>query len=221
MNSNLKNFLQKLKTYGEKTNVPNITEANAQFLHFLVRQKKPTSLLEIGTANGYSTIWFADALKPFNGTITTLERSSPTYQEAIKNFDRAGFSEDIYPLYGDAKIILKHWKEDIQTIDSPTQLPKGPQYLESNGLLYKKSIQHIPDTFDIIFLDAQKNQYHVFWELIQPRIHARTLIIVDDIGKFSEKTDDFLNTIEHSKDFDHVILPIDGDDGIMLLQKKP
>ena len=56
-------FLNKLKTYGEENNIPNISLDNARFLRELIRNNNTKHLLEIGSANGYSTIHFADELE--------------------------------------------------------------------------------------------------------------------------------------------------------------
>ena len=79
-------FLRKLKIESEADDVPNVTKNNAEFLHFLTRLKKAKSILEIGTANGYSTIWFADAVEEFDGHVTTIDHSTPSRAWALENF---------------------------------------------------------------------------------------------------------------------------------------
>jgi predicted O-methyltransferase YrrM len=65
-----------------------------RLLHLLVRIKGATSVLEIGTLAGYSTIWLARALRP-NGRLITLE-SEPTHAEVARAFfASAGLSEII------------------------------------------------------------------------------------------------------------------------------
>jgi len=56
-------FLNKLKTYGEENDIPNISLDNARFLRELIKNNNTKHLLEIGSANGYSTIHFADELE--------------------------------------------------------------------------------------------------------------------------------------------------------------
>lgn len=60
---NITNFLKQLKQYGEKNNIPNISEKNAEFLKSLIQEKNCKNILEIGTANGYSSIQFASLLQ--------------------------------------------------------------------------------------------------------------------------------------------------------------
>jgi len=56
-------FLRELKIYGEENDIPNISRENAKFLRELIRKNNTQSLLEIGSANGYSTINFAIELE--------------------------------------------------------------------------------------------------------------------------------------------------------------
>jgi len=56
---NREEFLKDLKTYGEENDIPNISLKNARFLRKLLIENNVQSLLEIGSANGYSTINFA------------------------------------------------------------------------------------------------------------------------------------------------------------------
>lgn len=54
--------LKKLKKIGLEHEIPNITEQNAAFLKKLIFERQPKHMLEIGTANGYSTLHFASVL---------------------------------------------------------------------------------------------------------------------------------------------------------------
>jgi predicted O-methyltransferase YrrM len=54
--------LRHLRQIGIDNKIPNITPENAEFLKKLIEEKDPKHLLEIGTANGYSTLHFASVL---------------------------------------------------------------------------------------------------------------------------------------------------------------
>ena len=64
-----------------------------------------TSILEIGTAVGYSGIWLAGALPP-GGMLLTLEINAERAQEARENFARAGLSDRVSVIVGDARLKL-------------------------------------------------------------------------------------------------------------------
>ena len=99
-------FLKKLKQHGEKNDIPNISKENAQFLRKMLGEKNISHLLEIGSANGYSTINFAIELEKNGGTITSVEFSQLAYEEAQENFEIAKVSHIISHYFGDARDII-------------------------------------------------------------------------------------------------------------------
>lgn len=163
--------------------MPNVSMENGMFLYMLVRMLRPQKILEIGTANGLSTLFFAEGLKANGeGIITTLEAQQHAYDEANSYFTEWEHAERIVSLYGDAKSLI------------PT----------------------LEGRFDLIFVDAMKKEYGEYMRLIKPLIHSRTTIVVDDIIKFRHKMDDFFEFLEKGE-YEYTILPIDEDDGVMLL----
>ncbi|MEZ5941589.1 MAG: class I SAM-dependent methyltransferase [Planctomycetaceae bacterium] len=71
----------------------NITPETGQFLDILVRETKPTRILELGTSNGYSTIWLARAAKSVGATIDTVDMLPSKTEAARKNLAEAGLLE--------------------------------------------------------------------------------------------------------------------------------
>ena len=53
----------------------NISHQTAEFISMLIKISGVKNVLEIGTSNGYSAMWIADALKESgnNGHLTTIE----------------------------------------------------------------------------------------------------------------------------------------------------
>ncbi len=78
---------QQVTTRTEK--LLNITPDTGPFLALLLRLTRARNVLEIGTSNGYSTIWLADAVAPA-GRVTTLEASAAKVALAAANFAQAG-----------------------------------------------------------------------------------------------------------------------------------
>ena len=62
-------------------------------------------ILEIGTAIGYSGIWLARAL-PASGLLVTMELDEARAREARDNFARAGVSDRVSVVIGDAQLKL-------------------------------------------------------------------------------------------------------------------
>src|SRR5690349_21686084 len=70
----------------------NITSDTGQLLRILVRSTGARRILEIGTSNGYSTLWLACAATETGGHVTTLERAADKTNMARANFERAGLA---------------------------------------------------------------------------------------------------------------------------------
>ena len=99
MNDTLSALLKELEQFGHENDARakdrsqkmlNITPDTGQFLLLLIRALKAKRVLEIGTSNGYSTLWLAYAVQPLGGSVTTLESSPSKADMARANFARAG-----------------------------------------------------------------------------------------------------------------------------------
>ena len=75
----------------KKEGIPPISISSGQgkLLYLLAKMSKPTTILEIGTLAGFSTIWFARSL-PENGKVVTLELDPHHAAVAQKNLEGAG-----------------------------------------------------------------------------------------------------------------------------------
>lgn len=78
-------FIKKLRKYGIENTIPNISDVNAQFILDLLKVSKTNTLLEIWTANGFSSINFWDYLEKVWGHITTIDFSPKSHDEANLN----------------------------------------------------------------------------------------------------------------------------------------
>lgn len=95
-------FLENLKKFWEENDIPNISFRNARFLRDLIKIGKVKNMLEIWTANGFSTINFAIELEKNNWKITTIEFSERSYNLAKKNFEGAEVSKIIEQIWWNA-----------------------------------------------------------------------------------------------------------------------
>jgi len=88
-------FLKKLRQYWIDNTIPNISDVNTKFLVDLIKITKTTKMLEIWTANGFSTINFAIELEKVKWEILTIDFSSKSYDEALINFSDAWVEKTI------------------------------------------------------------------------------------------------------------------------------
>ena len=108
-------LLSELERFGESNDeavgerprrMLNITRDTGQFLEVLVRATLAQRVLEIGTSNGYSTLWLARAAQAIGGAVTTVERSDYKARLARENFARSGLSSKITLLHEDTQLVL-------------------------------------------------------------------------------------------------------------------
>lgn len=124
------------------TRMLNITPDTGDFLAVLVKAMGARRILEIGTSNGYSTIWLADATGNA-GSVTTIERAPSKIAMARANFARAGLTGRIEQREGDAGAILRALDDDaydLLFLDSlrtayVTWWPDLKRVLRTGGLL--------------------------------------------------------------------------------------
>lgn len=88
----------------EKTAVEytNIAPENGQFLSILIRSIQARNVLEVGTSNGYSSIWLAAALKDTGGKLITLEFDSGRAAAAEAHLQEAGLDRFVEVRLGNA-----------------------------------------------------------------------------------------------------------------------
>ncbi|WP_323904942.1 O-methyltransferase [Aeromonas hydrophila] len=84
----------------------NITRDTGELLAVLVQTRGADAVLEIGTSNGYSTLWLAEAVKRLGGRVTTIELDEGKRTMAAANFERAGLAPWIEQLAGEAGTLL-------------------------------------------------------------------------------------------------------------------
>jgi len=85
----------------------NITRDTGEFLAVLVRATLARRVLEIGTSNGYSTLWLASAARAIGGLVTTVELAEYKIGPASANFARSGLARYISVVHDDAGRVLE------------------------------------------------------------------------------------------------------------------
>jgi predicted O-methyltransferase YrrM len=71
----------------------NVEPETGELLGVLVRATRARRVLEVGTSNGYSTLWLADAVEAVEGRVETLDIDPRRTQQALANLARAGLGE--------------------------------------------------------------------------------------------------------------------------------
>jgi len=90
---------------GTRDDLPLVDAEVGALLRVLVLAARATRVLEIGTCTGYSGIWMAGAL-PQGGMLITMEFEEQRAKQARENFSRAGLSDKVNVIVGDAQRML-------------------------------------------------------------------------------------------------------------------
>ena len=152
MNPSLATLLDELAAFGDAhdgdaanraTRMLNITPDTGAFLAVLVKAAQARRILEIGTSNGYSTLWLADAAAGIGGAVVTVEMAPAKIAMARANFARAGLANRIDQREGDAGALLAGLDDaafDLVFLDSQRSAylawwPDLKRVLRAGGLL--------------------------------------------------------------------------------------
>jgi len=136
------NLLLELEQIAKERHVPIVGPLVGRFLHILARASRAKRVLEIGTAIGYSAIWFGLAVKQHKGSVITIEIDEDTANEARKNVKRAGLQRTIKVINGNGIEVIPKLKGKFDIIFIDDSKENYPKYLEmciarlnKNGLL--------------------------------------------------------------------------------------
>ena len=124
-------ILNEQRIYAMINNVPILRESEVHLFEELLSLYQPTSVLEIGTAIGYSTLLMARQMGE-GGHITSIELDTVRHEMAKYYIGQSDYKDNVYLLNGDANEILVSLKGeyDLVFLDGP----KG-QYLKQLELI--------------------------------------------------------------------------------------
>ena len=115
MDEHLRSLLTELEEFGRENDAReqdrskkmlNLEPETAHLLTILIRSSLSKHILEIGTSNGYSTIWLAWAVQQTGGRVTSIDRNPAKHELAEANLRRAGLRATVDLRQGDAQEIL-------------------------------------------------------------------------------------------------------------------
>jgi len=94
----------------------NVPLKDGRFLRLLAEATGAKHVVELGTSNGYSGIWWCLALKTMGGRLTTFEIDAQRATLARQNFKRAGVDGRVTLVEGDAHQEITKLKDPIDII---------------------------------------------------------------------------------------------------------
>gem|GEM_PF-240605 len=220
-------FLEQLKKYAVDNNIP-ILQCDARtFIEQILLLKQPKTILEIGSAIGYSGIVMLNAAKKAH--LTTIEKNAERVSLAIENFKKANLSERVNLIQGDAKDVLEELtnlkngdaarvhgvsigvsNESFSCADSGTLRAASPANYVISG----------SQKFDFIFLDGPKGQYANYFPFIKKLLADGGVLVADNVmlgtsgikkltnTQLIKKRQDFVDMIMNDDELITSIVPI-------------
>ena len=130
----------------------NLEPETAQVISMLIRNGQRKHILEIGTSNGYSTIWLAEATHKVAGHVTSIDRDMHKQQLADANLQRAGLRQSVTLICGDATEIVASLSGpfdcvffDADRLSAPAQLKLLLPKLAPDALVLADNVLSHPE----------------------------------------------------------------------------
>jgi len=138
--------IAEMESEAARNRVPIVGPAVASFLYQLALIRGAKRVFEMGSAIGYSTIWWARAVGE-GGRVVYTDGDAKTADKARRYFERAGVSQRITVRVGDALEFLSEEKEpydiifnDIDKVDYPRVVRLAVPRLKSGGLFITDNV---------------------------------------------------------------------------------
>jgi predicted O-methyltransferase YrrM len=121
----------------------NLEPETAALLALIVRATDARRVLELGTSNGYSTLWLADAVRATGGHLVSVELDHERSAQATRNLARGGLAKFADVLVQDAGDALRqsrdaHWDVVFLDAERPAYVSYWPDLIRAlrpGGLL--------------------------------------------------------------------------------------
>lgn len=186
-------LISDMERFAKQENVPIMQKEGLGFLISFIKEHDVKSVLEVGTAIGYSTIRIGEVVN----NITSIERDIERYNTAIKNVELSGL-KNITLIKGDALDVSVDGKFDLIFIDAAKG--KNKEFLEKFKSNLSENGYIIIDNMGFHGLVGKS-------ETIEKR-RLRSLV---------RKIENFIKYMEEQTEFK--VTKIDKGDGLYLLER--
>lgn len=157
-------FLNEMEKYARENDIPIIRREMQSLLRFLIAAFRPESILEVGTAIGFSALLMRECA-PEGCRITTIEKARKRILTARENFRKADCEDRILLLEGDAAEILGTLEGDYSLIFMDAAkgqyihfLPDILRLLAPGGLLVSDNVLQDGDVMESRYAVTRRNR---------------------------------------------------------------
>jgi len=140
----------------------NLEPASAELLGLTVRIAGARKVVEIGTANGYSTLWLADAVGDTGGHVVSLDTA--TNDEALANLASAEAAQP--------------------------GLAERVEFRQEDGGSYLARLPD--GSVDFLFLDAERVEYSNWWPHPVRVLRPGAVLAIDNVLSHADEVAPFL-----------------------------
>jgi caffeoyl-CoA O-methyltransferase len=179
-----------MEDFVKKNRVPIVGPMVGRFLHQLARFVDAERVFEMGSAIGYSTIWFARALKP-GGKVYYTDGSQENSSRARGYIKRAGVSDRIEILVGNALDLIDQVQgefdvvfNDVDKDDYPAVYRKAANRVRIGGLFVSDNVLWSGRVADSSVKDKQTEGIRSFNKLLyaDDRYYSTIMPIRDGVA---------------------------------------
>lgn len=192
---NINKLIKEMESFASREKVPIMQDSSLLFILNYIKENKIETILEIGTAIGYSAIRMANE----NTYVTTIERDETRYLEAVKNVKLADFEHKIKLIFKDAFDTNIKDKFDLILIDAAKG--KNREFIEKFQSNLKLGGTIIIDNIDFHGMVGKSSE-------IKSR-NLRSLV---------RKIENFLKYLETQKEYK--VKKINIGDGLIILKEE-
>lgn len=192
---NINKLIKEMESFASREKVPIMQDSSLLFILNYIKENKIETILEIGTAIGYSAIRMANE----NTYVTTIERDEARYLEAVKNVKLADFEHRIKLIFKDAFDTNIKDKFDLILIDAAKG--KNREFIEKFQRNLKLGGTIIIDNIDFHGMVGKSSE-------IKSR-NLRSLV---------RKIENFLKYLETQKEYK--VEKINIGDGLIILKEE-
>ena len=179
----MKEHILEMEKYAIGNNVPIIEKKSIMFIMRYIKEHNVLSILEIGSAIGYSAILMASSTKDV--TVTTIERDEVRYMECLKNVKKCGMEKKINVVFQDALELnlSENLRYDMIFIDAA----KG-QYTK-----FFEKYKHFLNPGGVIITDNVK--FHGF-------VGESAKLDKGNLKSLVEKIENYVDFLKNNQEFD-------------------